>query len=142
MARRVRSAFRKLPDDVHHALVNTRNMTSTGAYNKMTRQGLKPVTPIKTIRRMAKSASKRSGIPIKVTTDTFTRKHNNTEGTCARLYDTKTKKRRVEIHLHPILEYSHKTHVADVINHELDHAKVERRVIKHKNRKYEETWRR
>ncbi len=133
MARRVRDAFRKLPNDVRDALVDTGGMTSTGAYNRLTRKHLKAVTPVKTIRRMAKAASKKSGVPIIVTKDMAGK--NYADGVAPRWVNTRTGKMRVEVRLHPILKYSHRTHVADVINHELDHAEVSKRVIKHRNRR-------
>lgn len=130
MARRVRTAFRKLRKrrpDLHAFLKETRGMTSTRALNRLRRKRVKPIISSSKLRSMAQKASKRSGVPIKISKDM-------TEG--SRYADGVAIQRDsdVRVRLHPVLKYYDKRHISDVIGHELDHAKVMKRAIKRKSK--------
>lgn len=123
MARRVRHAYRKMPKDVRDTLAETKGMTSTRSLNKLKRSGVKPIVSLKELRGMARRASFRSGTPIKVTRD-MAEGHRFADGIVERKEDT------AEVRLHPVLQYYDRRYVADVIGHELDHARVVRRSIR------------
>ena len=98
MARRVRTAFREMPKDVHDALAETRGMTSTRALNKLKRKRVKPIISLSKLRSMARRASKRANVPIRISKDM-------TEG--CRYADGVAIKRDsdVRVRLHPVLQY-------------------------------------
>lgn len=120
MARRVRDEFSKMPRDVHDALVGTKGLTSTQTLRKLQRKHLKPITPLSEIRQMARGASKKSKVPVKITTKL--RGHPHADGVCVVEGHGRTIE-KVEARIHPVLQYSTRNHVKDVINHELDHAR-------------------
>ena len=126
MARKVRNAWRKLPRDVYNALADCNAKTTTGVYNHLNKTGVKPVTPLKTVRAMVKRRSTKE-VPIKVSKNLFGRR--DAEGVAGQWID-KTGKRGVDIRIHPIVKYYHRDHIKDVIDHELDHAKVGMRKAK------------
>jgi len=122
MARRVRTSFKKLHQKrprLYQALSDTKGMTSSGAYRRLTRKRIKPLTPLVKIRKMAKLASKRAGVPIVITQDMHGCKH--ADGVAVK------EKGKVSARLHPVLKYQDKRYIEDVIGHELDHAKVLKR---------------
>ena len=127
MARKVRNAWSKLPRDVHDVLAETkRHKTTTGAYNYLVKKKVKPVTSLKTVRAMVKRKSTK-GIPIRISKNLLGSRE--AEGVAGQWID-KTGKRGVEVRIHPIVKYYHKDHIKDVIDHELDHAKVGMRKAK------------
>ncbi len=120
MARRVRTSYRKMrlkDPETYYALANTRGMTSTRAYNSIKKKRVKPLTSLRKLRSMARKASNRSGVPIKITKN-MTEGHRLADGIAIR--DEKGISR---VRLHPVLQYHDKRYVKDVIGHELDHAK-------------------
>ena len=126
MARRVREAWRKLPRDVYNALADADAKTTTGVYNQLVRKKIKPVTPLKTVRAMAKRKSTKE-VPVKINKNLLGKR--NAAGVAGQWIDKKGN-RGVEIRIHPIVKYYHKDYVKDVIDHELDHAKVGMRKAK------------
>jgi hypothetical protein len=127
MARRIRSDFRNLPRDVYKTWVDGENegMSSTQLLQSLKRKCLKPVTPLKQIRRMTKMASKRSGIPISITKDMGKRgmeepPFDRAGGIAGRRVSDK----KIVVHIHPIMQYRTKRTINDTIEHELDHVKV------------------
>lgn len=126
MARRVRPAFlqlKKRRPDVYAATVGAGHLTSTQELNMLQKRGIKPVISQKELRGMARRASFRSGTPIRITKD-MGKGHRLTDGLATR------ENYKVSVKLHPILQYRDRRYVADVIGHELDHAKVDKRVIR------------
>ena len=123
MARRVRHAFREMPKDVRDALAETQGMTSTRSLNKLRKSGVKPIVSLKKLRGMARRASFLSGTPVKVTKD-MTGGHRYADGIAIRRND------KVEVRVHPVLKYYDRRYVADLIGHELDHARVDKRSIR------------
>ncbi len=129
MARRIIDDLRGLPSDVRYALGKARKMTETQTLSSLKNKGLKPVTPLSTIRKMAKSASKKSGFPISVTKNFGSKEDARTEGVAI----FKTKAKKINILIHPLLQYRTKKHIRSIIGHELDHARVYRRWKKYKH---------
>ncbi len=126
MARRVRTAFRKLKKrrpDVYVAVQGTGHLTSTQVLNKLKKGRIKPIIPQSELHGMARRASFRSGTPIKITKD-MGEGHRFASGLATRKDD------KVSVKLHPVLQYNDRRYVADVIGHELDHAKVVKRSIR------------
>ena len=126
MARTVRTSWRRLKrtrPDVHEELAKSgrQNLTSSVTYRRMKKKRIRPVTKLATIREMARRASTRSGVPIKISKDM--KRHKRADGVTIR------DGRNVEVHLHPVLKYYDKRYIRDVIGHELDHAKVMKRPL-------------
>jgi len=127
MARAVRTSWRRLRKvrpDVHKELSKSgrQHLTSSVTYHRMKKKRISPVTKLATIRSMARRASKRSGIPIRISKDM--KGHRHADGVAIK------ERRNIEVRLHPVLKYYDKRYIKDVIGHELDHAKVYKRSIR------------
>jgi hypothetical protein len=105
-----------------------RNVTTNTMYSRMKRSHYDTITPIKIIRKMAKSAGKRHNVSITVSKDLKGVKDAN-----AICYTDDYGKTRIR--LHPLLKYSYKKNVASIIDHELDHAKVHKRIIRNQHKR-------
>ena len=132
MARRLLSPLSRMPKDVETEMRKVRHFTHTGKYNRLKKLGLKPSIPLSEIRKMASKKSKRSGVPIIITEDI---KDKRAEGVSQIYIPPRAKKAKVRVKLHPILSYTHRDFVENVINHELDHAKVQQRVAERHNKR-------
>ena len=137
MARRVRTSWRKLKKTnprLYNALVETKGMTTTRTLNSLKKRKVKPVLSLGKLRLMASRARKKSGVLVKVTKD-MTEGHRYADGVSIR-----DSSGDVHVRLHPLLQYKDKRYVNDVIGHELDHARVDKRVVsnyeKRMGRKY------
>lgn len=131
MARGVRKNWKSVPEETQDALREAKDMTTTGAYNRLKRRKVKPTTDLKTIRQMAKQAEKRSKIPIRITTR-LGKRNTKADGTC--VTDVTKNKLRTQVRLHPYLQYYNKRYIRDVIGHELDHAEADKRRYLNKRR--------
>jgi hypothetical protein len=129
MARRVKTFTREAERKVGAKQTTVpRNVTTNTMYSRMKRSHYDTITPIKTIRKMAKSAGKKHNVSITVSKDLKGVKDAN-----AICYTDDYGKTRIR--LHPLLKYSYKKNVASIIDHELDHAKVHKRIIRHQLRR-------
>ncbi|KKM50615.1 hypothetical protein LCGC14_1556020 [marine sediment metagenome] len=133
MARRVRTKWRWLKKNhpqVYADLVASRRMTSSQTLNRLKKHKIKPVITLNKLRKMAHRKEKASGIPIKVTKD-MTTGHRYADGLTIR-----ESTGNVQIRLHPVLRFHDRRYIKDVMGHEVDHAKVDKRVV----RNYEKRW--
>lgn len=130
MARRIIEDFRGLPKDVNAALVRTEEMPASEKLRHFKKRGLKPVTPLKKLREMAKSASVRSGVPIRISK--YMPKGSPPKSHAVSVLKTRTGD--VSIVMHPGLQYRTKKHIKSVIGHELDHARVYKRWKKYRKK--------
>lgn len=130
MARKVRTNFRKLPQDTHDALADTANLKNNAALKKLKERRVTIVTPISKIHKLAKAESKINDVPIVVSTKEFTNAahaHNDPDFMQADGLATEFENGNCKITLHPIVQYYHEDTIRDIINHELDHVKVYRK---------------
>ncbi len=134
MARRLIEDKRGLPKDVRDALAHYHKMapsshsSSSEQLRYLKSKGLKPVTPLKIIRKMARIESKKSGVPIHITKNIGKGEEARTLG----LAVFKTKTGEVSVRIHPTLQYRTKKQIRSVIRHELDHTKIYKRWKKYK----------
>ncbi len=127
MARRVRTSWRKMKKRhprVYATLAESKGMTSNRMLNRFKKRKIKPIITLKKLRHMASIVSKRHGVPIKVTKD-MTEGHRYADGVSIR-----DKSGDIHIRVHPVLKYYDKRYAKDVIEHESDHARVDKRVVR------------
>ena len=127
MARRVRTSWKKLKKTrprLYNALAESKGMTATRTLNRLKKRKVKPILTLGKLRLMASRASKRRGVPIKVTRD-MTEGHRYADGISIR-----DSSGDVRVRIHPVVQYYDKRYVGDVIGHELDHARVDKRVVR------------
>jgi len=118
MARYVKVAFTKLPKETTAALRKTSHFTSTVAYNKLNKDRVPIVTPLKSIRKLAKSKGKQNRVSIVVSKDM--KMHKKADGVCLLRGQGK-------VNIHPITKYYDKRYINDLMEHEVDHIKVYRK---------------
>ncbi len=129
MARGITEDIKGLPKDVREALGQTRGMKSSSEQLRYLKsRGLKPVTSLTVIRKMAKKSSQRHKVPIKISKYIGKGEDAMAEG----LATFRTKTGKASIVLHPSLQYRTKKHAKSVLEHELDHIKVYRKWKKYK----------
>jgi hypothetical protein len=123
MARNVRTFFRELPRDTHDALAEAgrRNWKSTTSWRKLKGEDVTVVTPIATIRRIARGYTKWTGIPIVVSARPF---KDADYAHCDGLAMPVSQNGRCIVYLHPVLQYYDIGYVKDLIGHEMDHCQV------------------
>lgn len=127
MARRVRTSWRKMKKTrpwLYHIKAESRGMTATRTLNRLKKKKVKPMLSLGQLRLMASRASKRSNVPVKVTRD-MTEGHRLADGIA--IMDSSGK---IHVRIHPVLQYNDKRYARDVIEHELDHAKVDKRIVR------------
>lgn len=112
-----------LPLGVADALSESKDKDTSEALKFLKREKVDVVTPITDIRSIAKGYSKRSKIPVRVSEKAF-------EGLPFADAFHKYRKGKSTIYLHPILQYYPEKYVRGTIEHELDHAGVERKWAK------------
>ena len=98
--------------------------TNSIIYRKLKNAKVNPILSMPEVNKIAKSASKRSGVPIHIGykgASALERKHLTDARGIAWL-DEKTG--RVWVRLHPMVQYQTKKHLNTLIEHELDHVKV------------------
>jgi len=101
-------------------------MTTNRALNRLKKSKVKPVISLNKLRQMVNRKEKASGIPMKVTRD-MTEGHSYAAGVAIR--ETSG---AVHVRLHPSLRYHDRRYISDTIGHELDHAKLMKKVVKRK----------
>ncbi len=132
MARRVRTSWRKLKKTrprLYNTLAGSKGMTATRTLNRLKKRKVKPILTLGKLRLMASRASKRRGVPIKVTRD-MTEGHRYADGVSIR-----DRKGDIHVRIHPVVQYYDKQYAGDVIGHELDHARVGKRVVRNYERR-------
>lgn len=95
--------------------------STKGVLRELEKADLDVVTPLSEIRRVAKSYSKRFRVPIKIDGKYMDKEHPGADA--AHVY----RKGKSTIFLHPILKYYTPEYVKGVIEHEIDHMKVEQK---------------
>jgi hypothetical protein len=128
MARIVRTEYRKMPSELHDALKNTKNMSSNRALDYLEKRKIKPLVSRGSLNKIISSSRSKNGIPIKISKD-MTKGYRYADGV------TITKGNKVNIRIHPMVQYQGKRYVKDIIGHELDHAKVEKKIISRRKKK-------
>ncbi len=88
------------------------------------RNSKKPVTSLSEIHKMTKMASKKSGIPISITTDMGYGEKNNEITGLDGIAGRRISDKKLVVRIHPIMQYKTKRTIRDTIGHELDHIKV------------------
>jgi hypothetical protein len=96
---------------------------SNALYNKLKKYGVKPIVPLSELNRMAKLASEKSKVDIRVSTAKEERGRNAFGAARGQAY-LDTKNGKVWVRLHPVLQYETKKVINATIGHELDHIKV------------------
>ncbi len=132
MARRVRTSWKKLRETrprLYNTLAESKGMTATRMLNRLKKRKVKPILTLGKLRLMASRASKRHGTLIKVTRD-MTEGHRLADGVA--IMDSSGD---IHVRLHPVLQYKDKRYVGDVIGHELDHARVDKRIVRNFKRR-------
>jgi hypothetical protein len=114
-----------MPPELKRLLSNRKDLTSNCIVNKLNKGHIKPITPLNELRKIAKRNSKRHGVLMTVSRDMLERRYNKADG----ITGLRVRDKKVVIHLHPILKYYPKSYTKNVIEHELDHAKIIKRSI-------------
>ena len=116
----VRKEWEKdLPIGVADALTEHREDATSEILKFLKREKLDVVTPMTDVRGIAKKYSKKFKVPIRVSEEAF-KEHPYADA----LY--RYRKGKSVIYLHPILAYYPEKYIVGCIEHEWDHAKVER----------------
>jgi hypothetical protein len=136
MARKCRHAFRQVPKPTLAALSKTARLSNDKAYLKMGEMKVPIVTPHKRVSQLAKRAVRRNNVSVHISS--FPRKHSRADGLATRSWewDADGVRYNEKVYLHPILKYYPEKYVKDVIDHELDHVKVDRKTFINWLRKY------
>jgi len=109
---------------VYSTLAESKGLTATRTLNRLKKRKIKPILSLARLRRMASKASKRHNVPIKVTRD-MTEGHRYADGVAIR-----DRSGDVHVRIHPVTQFYDRQYARDVIGHELDHARVDKRVVK------------
>lgn len=108
-----------LPLGVAEALNKSLSKGTAKAFKKLEDSDLKVVTPLSEIRKIARRYSKRYHVPIRINAE-YIEEHNPGADAVHSYYKGKS-----AIYLHPILKYYTIPYIKGVIEHELDHKRVE-----------------
>lgn len=109
-----------LPIGVADALNENKESTTSECLRFLKREEIDVVTPLTDIRDIAKRFSKRYKIPVRVSEDAF---KDYPHADAMHRY----RRGKSVIYLHPILKYYPEKYIKGVVEHEIDHAKVERK---------------
>jgi len=116
---------KEIPFGVGVALNNLSEKDSSEILKGMKKYDLKIVTSLGKIREIARKYSKRYKIPIKIDEEKFDT-HPNADAFHSYSYGNGDEVKGV-IYLHPILQYYPEIYIKGVIEHEIDHSKVEKK---------------
>ena len=116
MARRIIKDRRGLPKEIRDLVRRTNKMSVLAEFKYLKKRGIKPVTPLGVIRKMAKA---NSNVRTKIT---VTEKKYIGAGRGEAEFDPNTGK--TAIRLHPALQFTTRKHIQSLIDHEKDHVKV------------------
>jgi hypothetical protein len=129
VARNVSHNWGTIPKEVYAEFSRDRSTNVT--YNRIKKKKIKPVTSLSYVREVANRASKKSKIPIHITTNLAGTKHS--DAIC--ITDSHKKSIHQEVRIHPIVQYYKKRHIKDIIGHELDHVAADNRRYNSKGNK-------
>ena len=110
---------KSMPIGVTNVLNECRKEPTSKIFAVLQKEDLDVVTPISEIRRIARSYSKRYHVPIKIDEGYMEKSHPDADA--VHVY----RKGKSTILLHPILQYYTPEYIKGVIEHELDHRKIE-----------------
>lgn len=129
MARNVSHNWGTIPREVYAEFSRSRSTNTT--YNRIKKKKIKPVTSLSYVREVTKKASKKSKVPIRITTNLAGTR--NSDAVC--ITDSHKRSIHQEIRVHPIVQYYKKRHIKDIIGHELDHVAADNRRYNKSGRK-------
>ena len=109
---------KKVPLGICRAFSKLEGSTSSDALKGIERYDLEPMTSLSRTREIARKYSKRHKVPIKLDEEKFDN-HPYSDGFHS------YRGGKSYIYLHPILQYYPESYIKGVIEHELDHRKVE-----------------
>lgn len=107
-----------MPLEVAAALCDRRDLPTAKTFSQLEKEDMQVVTPISEIKRMARVYSKRHKVSIRIDEREF-KSHPFADSLEVRY------KGKSVIYLHPILKYYTPEYIKGVIEHEIDHMKVE-----------------
>lgn len=128
MARRVSTDWRKIPEDVKVIWGKTQHLGSTTRLKVLKQNKATIVTPLKDIRQIANAYAKRN--KVKITISTNKNIFGKRPGVAAKhglMHSDAASVPYNRIYLHPILQYSSKGYIRNMLDHEIDHVIVDRR---------------
>ena len=111
---------KEIPIEVARVLRKSKGETASEGLRMLKTADLKVVTPLSEVRRIASRYSRRYKVPIRISEEIF--KDYPWEDALHVFAGGKS-----VIYLHPILRYYGPTYIKGVIEHEIDHMKVEKR---------------
>lgn len=128
MTRRVSTDWREIPKDVKDIWAKTGRLGSTARLSVLKRNRATVVTPLSDVRKIANTYAKRNKVKVIISKNKNiwgrrpaigSKKSIMHSDACAIPYD--------RVYLHPIIQYSSKKYIRNVLDHEMDHVKVNRR---------------
>jgi hypothetical protein len=134
MARNVKPRFRKLKSKypaTYEGLADTEGMPINKAYDKLKEDGIPKITNKKVLKQIADKFGDKHNVDVKITDDMAGLKDADAVATRDIIMEVNN-----EIRLHPILQYREEEYIRDVLEHELDHVKVNRRVQNNMYKRY------
>jgi len=134
MARYCRTSWSMLPEKTLAALKETANVSNKRAVTMMEKRGCKVETPLAQIKKMALRRIGKKNIELHVTnkfpTNLGVENVGNCDGLAVTWKEGKAYGPYYSIYLHELLKFHHPRYVQDVIDHEMDHLKVHKRIYK------------
>lgn len=109
-----------LPIGVADVLSDTRKETTSKTLKELRGEKIRVVTPMTDIRSIAKKYSKKHKVPIKVSEEAF---EDHPYADALHIY----RRGKSTLYLHPVLAYYPEKYIKGCIEHELDHAQVEKK---------------
>ncbi len=116
---------KEVPLGVAEGLRKFGKESSSSMLEKLGKEKVGIETPIGEVRKIAKSYSKRYKVPVRVTRIDDDIWESNPYADAVHSYCRTNGKIKSIIYLHPVLQYYPKSYIKGVIEHELDHRKVE-----------------
>ncbi len=110
-----------MPIGIANVLNRTAGKDTRVAFKALEKAELDTITSLSEIRAIARRYSKRFKVPIVVDAEFIDREHPGADGVHA------YRKGKSKIYLHPILKYYTRPYIEGVIEHEIDHMKVEQK---------------
>ncbi len=116
----IREWEKEIPVAVVEVLREERGEASSVSLRVLREADVEVVTPIGEIRRIANRYSRRYKVPIRISEEIF---KDHPDADALHVYA----RGKSVIYLHPILKYYGPTYIEGVIEHEIDHMKVEKK---------------
>ncbi len=105
---------------VTEVLNKSKSLSSSKTLDELESADLKLETPLGKIRDIARRYSKRHKVPIRISEEAF---KDYPGADAIYLWDG----RKSTVYLHPLLKYYTESYIKSVIEHEIDHMKVEKK---------------